>query len=142
MFYHLVYGWNIARTTDTQWRHKSKISEKLGRCGRQNILRPYLKIWDWEWIFGRAEKAISSPGVRSPWYIAFFREYLDTISKVLLLWRCLFESNDYGRAKVYWLEYLVSITLPLLWPPKSRFSRDRLGISPSRRWPHSGSIWS
>ena len=24
------------------------------------------KIWDWEWIFGRAVKAISSPGVRSP----------------------------------------------------------------------------
>ena len=29
------------------------------------MLRPYLKIWKWEWIFGRAVKAISSPGVRS-----------------------------------------------------------------------------
>ena len=56
----------ITRTTDTQWRHKSKISEKLGRCGRQNMLPPYLKIWDWDWIFGRAVKAISSLGVRSP----------------------------------------------------------------------------
>ena len=52
------------RTTDTQWRHKSKKSENYGRCGRQNMLRPYLKFW--EWIFGRAVKAISSPGVRSP----------------------------------------------------------------------------
>ena len=26
----------------------------------------YLKIWEWEWIFGRAVKAISSLGVRSP----------------------------------------------------------------------------
>ena len=26
----------------------------------------YLKIWEWELIFGRAVKAISSPGVRSP----------------------------------------------------------------------------
>ena len=34
--------------------------------GRQNMLRPYLKIWDWDLIFGRAVKAISSPGVRSP----------------------------------------------------------------------------
>ena len=50
------------RTTDTQRRH----SENLGRCGRQNMLRPYLKIWEWELIFGRAVKAISSPGVRSP----------------------------------------------------------------------------
>ena len=32
------------RTTDTQWRHKSKIPEKLGRCGRQNMLRLNLKI--------------------------------------------------------------------------------------------------
>ena len=56
-----------SRTTDTQWRHKSKNSENLGRCGRQNMLRPYLKIWDWDLIFGRAVKAISSPGVHSLW---------------------------------------------------------------------------
>ena len=55
-----------ARTTDTQWRHKSKKSKNLGRCGRQNMPRPYLKIWKWEWIFGHAVKAISSLGVRSP----------------------------------------------------------------------------
>ena len=30
------------------------------------MLRPYLKIWDWDLILGRAVKAISSPGVRSP----------------------------------------------------------------------------
>ena len=42
-----------------------KISEKLGWYGRQNMLRPYLKIW--EWILGRSVKAISSFGVRSPW---------------------------------------------------------------------------
>ena len=54
------------RTTDTQWRHKSKISEKLCRSGRQNMLRPYLKIWEWEWIFGRAVKVVSCLGVRSP----------------------------------------------------------------------------
>ena len=57
-----------SRTTDTQWRHKCKISENLGRCGRQNMLRPYIKIWDWDWIFGSAVKAISSLGVRSPWH--------------------------------------------------------------------------
>jgi hypothetical protein len=54
------------RTTDTQWRHKSKKSENLGRCGRQNILWPYLKVWEWEWIFGRAVKAIFLLGVRIP----------------------------------------------------------------------------
>ena len=47
--------WYCPRTMDTQWRHKSKISEKLGQCGRQNMLQPYLKIWKWEWIFGCAE---------------------------------------------------------------------------------------
>ena len=43
-----------------------KKSEILGRYGRQNMLRPFLKIWDWDLIFGRAVKAISSLGVRSP----------------------------------------------------------------------------
>ena len=33
------------------------------------MLRPYLKIGEWELIFGRAVKAISSPGVCSPWLI-------------------------------------------------------------------------
>ena len=47
--------------------HKSKKSEILGRCGRQNMLQSYLKVWDWDLIFGRAVKVISSPGVRSPW---------------------------------------------------------------------------
>ena len=50
----------VSRTTDTQWRHKSKKSENLGPCGRQNMLRPYLKIWDlifamqWRWFPHRA----------------------------------------------------------------------------------------
>ena len=62
-----LQSWVVPRTTDTQWRYKSKISEELGRCGRQNMLRLCLKIWDWDWIFGRAVKAISSLGIRSPW---------------------------------------------------------------------------
>ena len=39
---------------------------KIWADERQNMLWPYLKIWEWELIFGRAVKAISSPGVRSP----------------------------------------------------------------------------
>ena len=34
------------------------------------MLRPNQKIWDWDLIFGRAVKAISSLGVRSPWLTA------------------------------------------------------------------------
>ena len=66
-FPHFNSAWK-PRTTNTQWKHKSKISEKLGWCGRQNMLRPYLKTWEWEWIFGRAVKAISALDVRSPWW--------------------------------------------------------------------------
>ena len=58
--------YTVPRTTDAKWRHKSKISEKLGQCGKHNIFRQYLKIWDWDWIFGITVKAISSQGVRSP----------------------------------------------------------------------------
>ena len=71
-----------SQTTDTQWRHKSKISEKLGRCGRQNMLRPYLKIWDWDWIFGRAVKAISSLGVRSSWMMLWPPSLLSHVSQL------------------------------------------------------------
>ena len=71
---------------DTQWRHNSKISEKLGR---QNMLRPYLKIWDWDWIFGRAVKAIFSLGVRSPCETpcnVCFKKTWTNYSTVSLLW--------------------------------------------------------
>ena len=61
-----MYIWDWSQTTDTEWRHKSKISEKLGQCGRKNMLRPYRKIWDW--IFVHAVKAIFSLGVPSPCY--------------------------------------------------------------------------
>jgi hypothetical protein len=53
----------VSRTTDTQRRHKSKKFENLGRCVRQNMLRPYLKIWDCDLVFGRAVRAISSSSV-------------------------------------------------------------------------------
>ena len=53
------------RTTDNLWRQKSKISEKLGRNGRQ-YASAVPKIWEWEWVLGPAAKAISSLGVRSP----------------------------------------------------------------------------
>ena len=54
-----------SRTTDTQLRHKSKLSEKLGQCGRQNMFRPYLKFGSRSEFFCHAVKAISSLGVRS-----------------------------------------------------------------------------
>ena len=46
------------------------------------MLRPYLKIWEWEWIFGRAVKTIFSPGVRSP---CLFSSLLDSIFYHLIL---------------------------------------------------------
>ena len=44
----------------------------MGRCGRQNMLRQYLKNWDCDLIFGRAVKVISSPGVRSSWHTSTY----------------------------------------------------------------------
>ena len=46
--------------------------KNLGIYGRQNMLRPYIKIWDWKLIFGHAVKAISSPDIRSPWYVLYY----------------------------------------------------------------------
>ena len=33
------------------------------------MLLPYLKNWDWNFIFGHAVTAISSLGIRSPWVV-------------------------------------------------------------------------
>ena len=89
----------LSTTTDAQWRHKSKISEKLGWCGRQNMLRPLLKIWEWEWIFGRAVKSISCLGVRSPWLTSclIYDKLLPVESTKYsgFLWMCLFWSKSY-----------------------------------------------
>jgi hypothetical protein len=38
---------------------------------RQTKYASAVQIWDWDLIFGRAVKAISSPGVRSPCSSAF-----------------------------------------------------------------------
>ena len=65
-------------------------NENLGRCGRQNMIQPYLKIWEWEWIFGRAVKVISSPGVRSPWPALYMREpnYTPLFNETICLQTC------------------------------------------------------
>ena len=70
--------WVRTRTTDNHWRHTSKKSEKIGPMWQKNMLWPYLKIWEWEWIFGRVVKAISPLGFvlfvcfrdLRPWYIS------------------------------------------------------------------------
>ena len=41
------------------------------------MLWPYLKNWEWEWIFGRAVKTISYLGVRSLW-LGIFHQWTKT----------------------------------------------------------------
>ena len=42
--------------------------------------QPYLKIWDWDWIFSRAVKSISSLGICSLWHHDLTRFDLRNIS--------------------------------------------------------------
>ena len=52
------------------------------------MLWPYLKIWDCDWIFGHAVKAISSLGVRSPCAQVTWLEFqLKGNSWILLVWK-------------------------------------------------------
>ena len=48
---------------------KQRNLKNSGQYGRQNMFRLYFKIWEWELVFGTAAKTISSPGVRSPWFL-------------------------------------------------------------------------
>ena len=78
------------------------MSEKLGGYGRPNMLWPYLKIWDWDWIFGRAVKAISSLGVRSPWFgsLILFSNFNTNpchLLHILFLWWFIFYSKHQSQ---------------------------------------------
>ena len=79
---------------------------------------PYLKIWDWELIFSRAVKAISSPGVRSP-----------------CLWLCnqadehnLFNMQRPSSFKTRKLcSFRIIINKKYCWPrPESRIHRSKI----------------
>ena len=84
-----------------QWLRTSNegINQRnLGWCGRQNMLRSYLKILEWEWIFGHAVKAIFSLGVRSPWSKVTISEFIHFINIIVLLpvHYSLLSSTDIG----------------------------------------------
>ena len=63
----LFKGGNHGLRTSNEGINQRYLKNWAVQCGRQNMLRPYLKIWEWELIFGCAVKVISSPGVCSPW---------------------------------------------------------------------------
>ena len=98
----------VSRTTDTQWRHESKKSENLGRCGRQNILRPYLKIWYWEWIFGRAVKTISSPGVRSRYVVSLCCQYVSGFRQICAHGQIMFNKFNYSHYLIFSYQHSLS----------------------------------
>ena len=90
--------WYETQTTDIQWRHKSKISEELGLCGKQNMLWPYLKIWEWEWVFGRSMKDISTLGV---YIVRWMKQLMSICWKhiVLLKWTMLSMKSKSSKYK-------------------------------------------
>jgi hypothetical protein len=120
-----------ARTTDTQWRHKSKISEKLGRCGRQNMLWPYLKIWDWDWIFGRAVKAIFSLGVRSPCSRAL-HFFVQPLGYITLDWTCSTGNSKRRAAGSRWRRANPTKTLRAPYTDKNSTKKERYFLEKSQ----------
>ena len=77
------------------------------------MLRSYLKIWEWEWIFGRAMKAISSPGVRSPswwWLLCSIRNTLscfnDKLSRKCEPPQCVHMKIHFSRSNRSDLQYI------------------------------------
>ena len=119
------------RNTDTQRRHKSKKSEILGRCGKQNMLRRYLKIWDWDLIFSRAVKPISSLGVPSPCCQPmqnFHNQPFPTCQHAL--------SNIYS---MNWITLLPQKQLVLVWPYTPPHTA-RLRICTTLSWPRYSSF--
>ena len=111
--------------------HKSKKSENSGWYGRQNMLWPYLKIWDWELIFGCTVKAISSPGVRSPWVLLWYlkwskakesKYFKNRYKKQFLFFQsdCLWVESLKGSELVTWFFLLKYPPWIWLWPTYHR----------------------
>ena len=90
----------------------------MGQYGRQNMLRPNLKIWEWELIFGHAVKAISSLGVRSSCC-------QPSIIQFESIWRSLFHfmtwAFNLGGHKLTTLHFLVTSILQIRGARWSQF---------------------
>ena len=59
--------YNVAASFCGHWNHGLRTPNQRNLKIWANMLRPYLKIWEWECIFSHAVKAISPPDVRSLW---------------------------------------------------------------------------
>ena len=94
-----------------------------------NMLRPYVKIWEWELIFGHAVKVLSSPGIRSPWRKPYqFQENFN-------FW--LFETRKFNQCHQWYPNYMFvawNFRIKLL---NRIVSRKIVGKSP-KAWPLSG----
>ena len=91
----------------------------------------YLKIWEWAWIYGRAVKAISSLGVRSP----CFRAYLNSNH-----FKCLISMDLVTRSLIQFIfvSHCVKKTNPLFMTEKPKIRKQPSFtthvIQQKRRW--------
>ena len=68
------------------------------------MLWPYLRIWEWEWIFGRAVKAIFSLGVRSPCSLPWHHAQL-TFKRTLARWYTQWSGNLIKPISSFWSKF-------------------------------------
>ena len=61
-----TFGWDHGLRTPNEGVNRRNL-KNWADVADKIMLWPYLKIWNWDLVFGRAVKAISSLGVRSPW---------------------------------------------------------------------------
>ena len=66
----------------------------MGWCGRQNMLWPYLKLWDCDWILAKHWRLLSLWGVRSPCFLIRLIENYQKKWKSKV--NCLIESGNNG----------------------------------------------
>ena len=115
----LVFSWSWTR--DTQWRHKSKKSENLGWCRRQDMLQRYLKIWELEMIFSLG---IQSPCTwtcifrRFPWSVHQIRKFQITFWENLWIRKHQRMNNglririSWNLQRKFWINHWILWTAP------------------------------
>ena len=72
------------------------------------MLRPYLKIWKWELIFGRAVKTISSPGVRSRYVVSLCCQYVSGFRQICAHGQIMFNKFNYSHYLIFSYQHSLS----------------------------------
>ena len=108
----------IVRTTDYGHPMKVWIKDiwKIGPMWQTKYATGVPKNWDWDWIFGRAVKTISSPGVRSRYVVSLCCQYVSGFRQICAHGQIMFNKFNYSHYLIFSYQHSLSSQITF-FPP-------------------------